>query len=522
MNKAKCIFIVIPLFISCTKNDKPGWLASPDSEYQVHIETDVKGAAFYSIESDGKTVIDRSRLGLDIRNAEFDFSQGLVLTDTRKRLIDETYTLPTGKTSLYINRCNEKEFHFRNMEGNILTAIFRAYDDGVAFRYQVNANDSLEIVSDLTEINLASLNSDCWIMDYIANYEGYYPKRKYEDIMQKDLSYPALVHLNSEKWILVTEAAVYDEPASHLRKETACNLLTVKKPEGFITAGNYLSPWHVLIMGDDPGTIFESIMVENLNPTSELADESWIDPGVAVFPWWGNYQANSWIDTLKMYVDLAAAMDWEWIEFDVSIIGSTWRTSKEWRTTGWISEFTSYAESKGIKVYGWDEIGVLDREMDYVFGRYRELGIRGIKIDYIDSDDAFSMRFRDRAMREAARYQLHVSFHGETVPRGQRRRYPNVMTLEGVRGAEYYTFRGAEPPTPAHNTTLPFTRNVVGPMDYTPATFTIREENPRITSYAHELALPIIFESGWMTMADRPAAYLNSPAREMLKQLKAT
>jgi alpha-glucosidase len=96
------------------------------------------------------------------------------------------------------------------------------------------------------------------------------------------------------------------------------------------------------------------------------------------------------------------------------------------------------------------------------------------------------------------------------------------MTLEGVRGAEYYTFKGAEPPSPTHNCTLPFTRNVVGPMDYTPVTFTIRNENPRKTTYAHELALPIIFESGWVVMADRPGAYLGSPAKTMLQQMKAT
>jgi alpha-glucosidase len=113
-----------------------------------------------------------------------------------------------------------------------------------------------------------------------------------------------------------------------------------------------------------------------------------------------------------------------------------------------------------------------------------------------------------------------VSFHGETVPHGQRRTYPNVMTLEGVRGAEYYTFSGGQPPTPEHNCTLPFTRNVVGSMDYTPVTFTIRPESPRKTTYAHELALAVIFESGWMVMADRPKAYLSSPAKDILRKME--
>ena len=150
-----------------------------------------------------------------------------------------------------------------------------------------------------------------------------------------------------------------------------------------------------------------------------------------------------------------------------------------------------------------------------------DLGIQGIKIDYIDSDKQYAMQFRNSAMKDAADKKLMVSFHGETMPRGQRRTYPNVMTLEAVLGAEYYTFKGNHSPSPEHNCTLPFTRNVVGPMDYTPVTFTIRPDVPRTTTYAHELALSVIVESGWLVMADRPEAYLNSPAKEFLKKIES-
>ena len=189
----------------------------------------------------------------------------------------------------------------------------------------------------------------------------------------------------------------------------------------------------------------------------------------------------------------------------------------------WIPELTAYAREKNILVYGWDEIKVLDNKAgrDFVFDRYKEMGLDGIKIDYIDSDSKYAMMFRDTACAEAAKRKMMVSFHGETLPRGHRRRYPNIMTNEGVRGAEYYTFKGAQSPDSRHNCTLPFTRNVVGSMDYTPVTFTIRDENPRTTTYAHELALAFAFESGWICMADRPAAYLNSPARPLLEKIEA-
>lgn len=519
----KNLFLIL-LITSCSsftsKSEK--LITSPNGKISISVILDKEGSPFYAINSQSEQIVRPSKLGIKFENEILDFSSGLKISGFSEKKIDETYTLPTGKTKLYRNFANTGSVQLQNKSGKIMTVNLRAYNDGIAFSYELEDTKPLVIQSETTEIQLASTKSDCWIMDYCFNYEGFYPKRNFDSIIEKELSYPSLIHLNQKSWVLITEGSVYDQPATHLSKEKAGNILTIVVPEKFSVSNKYNSPWRTFIIGQDMGTIIESVLVENLNPESDLGDISWIEPGIAVFPWWGDYLANSYIDTLKMYVDMAAEMKWSWIEFDVSLVGSPWRTSKEWRTTEWLPEFTKYAKSKGIKVYGWDEIKVLTDEMDYVYGRYRDLGIQGIKIDYIDSDMANEMRFRDRAMREAAKYKLHVSFHGETMPRGQRRKYPNVMTLEGVRGAEYYTFKGAEPPSPTHNCTLPFTRNVVGSMDYTPVTFTIREENPRITTYAHELALATIFESGWVTMADRPKAYLNSPAKKMLQQLKST
>jgi alpha-glucosidase len=514
------ISFLIALF-SCTSTTEKR-VSSPNWKNSISISLDENGSPLYSITSYGEQIVSPSKLGLDLKNEKLNFENGLMISGFSQAEINETYELPTGKTKIYHNHANTGSVALQNKNGEILTINLRAYDDGVAFNYELQSDDSVAVKSETTEINLASTASDCWAMDYFFNYESFYPKRSFDSISNKELSYPTLVNLNKKSWLIITEAAVYDQPATHLIKSDPGNHLTIAMPEAFSVGNHYVSPWRTFILGQDLGTIVQSVIVENLNPPTEIKDLSWIDPGIAVFPWWGDYLANSYIDTLKMYVDMAAEMKWKWIEFDVSLVNSPWRTSKEWRTTAWLPEFTAYAKSKGIKVYGWDEINVLTNEMDYVYGRYRDLGIQGIKIDYIDSDKAYAMRFRDRAMREAAKYKLHVSFHGETLARGQRRKYPNVMTLEGVRGSEYYTFKDAQPPTPTHNCTLSFTRNVVGPMDYTPVTFTIRNENPRITTYAHELALPIIFESGWVAMADRPKAYLNSPAKLMLQQMKAT
>lgn len=507
--------------ISCSIELK---VKSPDSSNTITLELDDNGNLFYTIVSNGTTAVNKSVMGVDIEDTALYFNSGLSFQKAEESLIDETYTLPTGKTSVYINRANQTVFTFKNRYNRLMKVICRAYNDGVAFRYVVESPDEIVITKEKTAFSIP-LNTLSWMMDYTPAYENIFRKSLLDTVGLRPLSYPALIQVESRLWMLITEASVYDQPATHLIKSGDGNELVVKLPEDqYSVSSKWESPWRTFIMGTDLASIVESVMVENLNPPSSFSDMRWIEPGVSVFPWWGNYMANSYIDTLKMYVDLAAEMNWEWIEFDVSLVGSPFRTSKLWETTDWLPEFTAYAKSKGINVYGWDEINVLKTPegREHIYGKYRELGIKGIKIDYIDSDRQYAMCFRNDALRDAAHEKLMVSFHGETMPRGQRRTYPNVMTLEGVRGAEYYTFSGDKAPTPGHNCILPFTRNVVGSMDYTPVTFTIRPENPRITTYAHELALAVIFESGWMVMADRPEAYLNSPARDILKEFESS
>lgn len=507
---------------SCSPNLS---VSSPDGQHKLSFSLDEKGRLSYTVLSGETTLITPSLLGIQTTEQQTTFTEGLTFTSSSSVVVDETYTLPTGKCSLYRNHANEKTFVFTNPSGGQIHLISRAYNDGVAFRYRIDSPGKLTLEKELTTFSVPS-GTSTWMMDWKKDYENFYPKRLIEELPHQELLYPALMQIGNN-WLLLTEAAVYDQPATHLVKDNQDNRFSVafaRENPTFSVEKQYLSPWRTFLLGNQLGEIVESVLVENLNPPTEIVDQSWISPGVAVFPWWGNYLANSYIDTLKQYIDLAAEMKWEWLEFDISLINTPFHSSRDWENVDWIPEVTAYAHSKGIKVYGWDEIKILDNEKgrNFVFDRYKAMGVDGIKIDYIDSDAQYAMKFRDTACAVAAQKKLLVSFHGETVPRGHRRRYPNIMTNEGVRGAEYYTFKGDRCPTPRHNCTLPFTRNVIGPMDYTPVTFTIREENPRTTTYVHELALAFIFESGWVCMADRPAAYLNSPARPLLEKAEAS
>lgn len=514
------VFILMILLISCSSGMN---VSSPDKNNVFKLILNKQGELQYKVKSGSEILVDNSLMGLISDDSIYSFTKGLRMVSVSHRMINESYKLPLGKCSSYKNYANEKTFVFSNNHEKKLEVICRAYNDGIAFRYSLQNVDSLNIKKEATEIAFRP-NTKTWMMNWIRHYENYYPERLIDTITQpKEFLFPVLFRQNN-RWALATEASVYDIPAMHLSKEpysSTMQLMYDKSNASFTIHNKFLSSWKVFIMGKSLKTIVESTLVENLNPPSVIDSTDWIIPGVAVFPWWGDHLANSDINTLKEYVDLAADMKWKWIEFDVSLINSPLRASKEWRNVNWIPSLTQYAKQRGIKVYGWDEIKTLDNpiERNYVFDRYKEMGIDGIKIDYIDSDSQNAMKFRNMICREAAKRKLMVSFHGETLPRGQRRKYPNIMAHEAVRGAEYYTFAGYPCPNARHNCTLPFTRNVVGPMDYTPVTFTIRKENPRTTTYCHELALPFVFESGWMCMADSPKAYLESPARPLLEKI---
>lgn len=499
-----------------------GEVTSPDGRQKAEVGLDSRGSLNFCIISCGDTLVTPSALGIETLEPDWTFRNGLRLADGGSRQIDEAYTLPTGKRSHYVNRANEKRFTVTNSHGHHLTVTVRAYDDGVALRYELDNDIPVTVTQELTTLRMPK-GAHLWMMDWTPNYENYYEERLADTIHAgQEYLFPALVR-EGGRYMLVTEASVHDLPAMHLRRgDDSFSWAYAREDKSFATGPAFASSWKTFITGSSLADIVESSIVENLNPPSVSDDFSWIHPGVAAFPWWGDYLANSNIDTMKKYVDLAAEMHWGWLEFDVSLIDSPLRSSRKWRTVTWIPELTAYARKKGIRVYGWDEIAVLDDpdECRYVFDAYQRMGIDGIKIDYIDSDSRHAMRFRDSVSHYALKRKMLVSFHGETLPRGQRRTYPNIMTNEGVKGAEYYTFRGAPCANSWHNCMLPFTRNVVGPMDYTPVTFTVRPENPRTTTYAHELALPFVFESGWTCMADKPEAYLDSPAKDLLQKIE--
>ena len=526
--------------ISCSSNEK---VSSPDGAVTAQLMQG-NGQLALKVSLHGSEAAQWRIGGVSFAKEEYDFTGKLKQKSVSFAKIDEEYTLPTGKVSVYQNKANEMTVTYANVHGKTMRLLIRAYNDGVAFRYAFDNNETMQVKEERTTLAIPE-TSNVWAMEYRNDSEGFYLKHSPSEMTQPLYLLPALVETPKGQWLLIHEADVQGRSAAAALSEHQGDgrfKLTTTYPElergdwmnknpwalvvvedgNTITAcPDWATPWRMMIAGDTPAAIVESVMCENLNPPSVTDDYSWMKPGVAVFPWWGNNHANGDKELLKKYIDLAQAMGWSVLEFDVSLIGSPDYAKEIWLTTPWIKEVTDYARERGVSVYGWDERRNLNtpEKRAFIYGKYKELGVDGIKIDFVNSFSQKACDFRQACLADAAKRQLLVSFHGEYTPRGERRTYPNLMTQEGIKGSEYYLFaRDNDMPNPQHNTTVPFTRNVVGPMDYTPTAYSMTR---RITTYAHETALPFIFESGWVVMCDRPESYLHSPARPVLQEIEA-
>lgn len=295
----------------------------------------------------------------------------------------------------------------------------------------------------------------------------------------------------------------------------------------------WFTPWRVIIVGDNLNTIFRTQMVSHLNPASVVEDESWIKAGRASWSWWSNGATPRDYKAQLKYVDLSAGMGWEYM-----LIDAGWQRMGN---GGTMEDVVKYAQQKGVGVWLWYHSGA-GRDNDSVpvhrlmsdpelrraeMKRISEIGVKGIKVDFFDTDKQRIIRLYPALLKDAADHHLLVDLHGATLPRGFERTYPNMLTTEAIRGAETLGRQERCDRAAGHNATVPFTRNVVGSMDYTPVTFSdkVRQGVPalRKTTMGHQLALAVVFESGFQCLADKAESYLSLPEqpKQFLKEVPA-
>lgn len=499
-------------------------LVSPNGKIRITIDAprEGNGAATFDVDYLSSPVIADTRLGFETSRHKFADNMRLASVSGERTVADD-YVMHTGKRSHCTNRANERVYTFANDADGRLEVTFRAYDDGVTFRYSIGTDAVADTVTrELTTYRIPD-GTRRWFQPYDVSYERFYPLATTGDPVRGDQqdrwAYPALAQTGDSVFMLITESDIRRGHAASMldnaadRSRYSVRYGSDRQP----FSGLWESPWRVLIVGS-AADIVESTLVTDVAeaPRNSLAD--WVSPGPASWIYWAYNHGSKDFVIVKDYIDLAAEMGWPYVLID-------W----EWdimENGGNIRDAIDYAHQKGVKILMWYNSctawagegapGPLfrlntpeARRQEYAW--LREIGVDGVKIDFFNGDDTATMDYCIDLLDDAIPHHLLVTLHGATAPRGWQRTYPNLMTVEGVYGAEWYnnapelTDKAA-----AHNATLPFTRNVVGPMDYTPGTFT-DSQHPHITSHGHELALHYLFESPVQHMPDRPSTYRSLP-----------
>ena len=442
-------------------------------------------------------------------------SQDLKGAWTTKILMKDDYAMVSGKRKHCTYEANG--YKLGPLE-------LRIHNDGIAFRYvepQEGGEPTAYIIPEGTRR---------WMQQWSDSYEGFFPLSttskvppvfsfspvsRTEDGFNSRWGYPLLMEPADGVFALITEANIErGQSASCLYSDgEVYRVVPDETNEGVIPDH---SPWRVVIIGT-LADVVESTLVTDVSEFCKLDDTGWIHPGVVSWVYWAYNHGSNDYDIIKQYVDLAATLHLPYV-----LIDAEWDEMKNGKT---VEDAVAYALEQGVKPLIWysSSIGWLDgapgpkfrlnkpEDREREFAWCERIGVAGVKIDFFSGDTQQNMDYCIDLMEDAAKHHLLVNFHGATVPRGWQRTYPNLLSTEGVYGAEWYnnvpTFTDK---AARHNATLPFTRNVIGPMDYTPCAFS-DSQHPHITTHAHELALTALFESGLQHLADRPESFLAQP-----------
>lgn len=538
----------------------PVTVTSPDGSIRMSIEVAGMGGGrgqapspqlVYEVSFKGKPVIARSVMGIDLEG-QAPLGPNLVIAGSTPSKIGETYSTPAGRSNPVRNECNAVTVDLKR-----LLVEARAYNDGVAFRYRIPAEDGgreLRIANERTQFVMAREGTayPLLLRNYRTSWEDNYHTLPLSGIHPESLiAMPFLVELPGVAFVGITEAHIENYSGMYLKHsernarafEARLSPRIDDPAVSVITAAPAVSPWRVILIGAEPGRLIETNMMLNLNPPSMIADTSWIKPGKASWDWWSGPYAEGLsvrpgknTETIRHYVDFASRSHFEYFMLDAgwAVVTRGGPSDSGVDLTRVRPEIDmpavlEYAKSKNVKLWLWAHWSDVDRQMDAAFPLYEKWGIAGVKIDFMDRDDQQMVDFYRRTAKLAAEHHLMVDFHGAYKPDGIERTWPNVLTREGVLGLEYNKWSARV--TPEHNVMLAFTRLIAGPMDYTPggfrnstmAGFEPRNVQPMVMgTRAHQTALFVVYQSPFEMVSDDPEAYAGQKELAFLSAVPVT
>jgi alpha-glucosidase len=515
-------------------------LLSPDGSTRLTVTAGE--SVTYSVSRQGRPLLQPSKIALRVDSRTLGPGSKIVKRD-RHTVNQEITPVVREKFASIREDYNELRVDF---EGNYSLA-FRAYDDGVAYRWETRFPGEVTVKAETVEYRFDSSNRVYFQQDndFFSHNERPFELRRISEITSEERGFlPALVVTEGPK-ILVTEADLRDYPGLWLQGtggsaldgvQPAYPLETDMEAQwhsvGRVTSrADYLAkttgtrtfPWRVLAIADTDAALVTNQLVYLLGSPLKIEDPSWIEPGLTILDWWGrrsifgvDFKAGVNTETYKYFIDFCADFGVKYYLLDMS-----WSATDDLFKVAPdldIEAVIAHAHKKGVGIFLWTIWYALDRQMEEALDQFQRWGVKGIKVDFMQRDDQWMVNFYERVAREAAKRRLLVNFHGSYKPTGLRRAYPNVLTSEALIEFEFNGW--TDHANPEHHTILPFTRMVTGPMDYIPGTLNnaqrrefapIGDRPIGLGTRAHSIALMVIFESPLQMIPDPPSDYYREP-----------
>lgn len=522
---------------------------SPNGE--LNISVDVKDKIYYSVSYGNDLLLKDCYLNLQLENETL--GNNPKLRSTKKGVIDENVKreIPL-KNAVVKNHCNTLRMNFA---GNYAVE-FRVFDNGVAYRFITDKKGDNIVMGEDFVLNFPA-NYKAHLSQpngFKTSYEYPYTHINSEEYKATDrMSYlPILLETDKPYKILISEADLHDYPCMFLKStgqngmqslfpkvplefgEDGDRSLKILKEADYIakTAGKRSFPWRFMVITKEDKQLLENEMVYNLSTPCVLEDYSWIKPGQVSWEWWHDarlygvdFRSGYNMDSYKYYIDFASKFGIPYIIMDEGWAKST-RDPYTPNPTINLAELIQYGKERNVKIVLWLTWLAVENNFD-LFKTFADWGVAGVKIDFMDRSDQWMVNYYERVAKEAAKHKLFVDFHGSFKPAGLERKYPNVLSYEGVLGME----QGGNC-RPANSIYLPFMRNAVGPMDFTPGSMlSAQPEDNRSTranamgsgTRAYQMALFVVFESGLQMLADNPVYYYRErPCTEFISSVPVT
>lgn len=513
-------------------------IQSPDNRLSVTVSTGTNTT--YQVDFDGKRILDPSPISMTFDNGA-SIGRNMKVKDVIKDSSDKIITPVIRQKSASI-RDNYNSMKLLSDGYNIE---FRVYDDGLAYRFHTDFPDSLKVLSEEATF--------CFPADFDALFPEertmlsaqqpvFKPMKLSEIATDKFCSTPILLKADDKVRVFISESNLESYPGMFLRKQgkhelagkyAAVSLEDYRTDDRQIfptKRADYIAkvngtrnfPWRAMIVTDNDANLITNQLIYKLAPESK-GDFSWVKPGKIAWDWYNalvltgvDFKCGVNNDTYKYYIDFASRNNIEYV-----VIDDGW--SEAWDVTKTIPEINipelvAYGKKKNVDLILWVSWAPFREKIDEAFDKFNEWGVKGIKMDFMNRDDQEMVDFYYEVARKAADHKMLVDFHGAYKPTGWIHTFPNVLTSEGVAGLENHKWGSFV--TPKHNVTLPFTRMVAGPMDYTPGAMkNLHEKDHQINfnlpasvgTRCHQLGMYVVYESPLQMLADTPTAYEKEP-----------